>query len=144
MTLEEAVTQAGESQHTGAALRKRAMELLAQVPGYDWCGIYRLEGDTLELDEYEGAPTDHDRIQVGVGVCGTAVAEDRNQVVEDVRSLKNYLSCSVHTRSEIVVLVRRGGEILGQIDIDGHEVGRFTTQDEVELERLAGLLASKW
>lgn len=144
LTLEEAVTHAGESRLTGSALRKQAMELLSQVPGYDWCGIYRLEGDTLVLDEYVGAATDHDRIQVGVGVCGTAVAEGRNQVVEDVRSLENYLGCSVHTRSEIVVLVRQGRKILGQIDIDGHEVGRFSAQDEAELQRLAGLLASKW
>lgn len=120
------------------------MECLARVPGYDWCGVYRLEGGTLVLDEYVGAPTEHDRIEIGVGVCGTAVAEGKNQVVADVRNLENYLSCSVQTRSEIVVLVRRGDEILGQIDIDGHEVGRFTGVDEARLERLAGLLASNW
>jgi GAF domain-containing protein len=120
------------------------MGLLSQVTGYDWCGVYRLDGGELVLDEYVGEPTDHVRIPVGVGVCGTAVATGRNQVVEDVRALENYLSCSAKTRSEIVVLVRHGGEVLGQIDVDGHEAGRFGPEDESGLEALAGLLASKW
>lgn len=120
------------------------MELISQLPGYNWSGVYRLEGDTLVLDEYVGAETDHTRIKVGVGVCGTAVSENANQVVEDVRSLSNYLACSLQTRSEIVVLVRRGDVILGQIDIDGHEVGAFDQSDEAFLERVAGVLADRW
>jgi L-methionine (R)-S-oxide reductase len=128
----------------GAELRRRGMELLAELPGYDWCGVYRLEGDTLVLDEFVGAPTDHTRIEVGVGVCGTAVAEDRNQVVEDVRELSNYLSCSLQTRSEIVVLIRKDDQVLGQIDIDGHSVGAFEASDEALLEQIAAILATHW
>ncbi len=120
------------------------MELLSELPGYDWSGVYRLEGDTLVLDEYVGEETDHTRIKVGVGVCGTAVAEDRNQMIADVRELSNYLSCSMHTRSELVVLIRRGPEVLGQIDIDGHEVGAFDGSDERFLEGVAAILAEKW
>lgn len=120
------------------------MEMLTDLPGYNWCGIYRLEGDTLVLDEFVGAPTDHTRIAVGTGVCGTAVAENRNQVVADVRELDNYLSCSVQTRSEIVVLIRQGEDVLGQIDIDGHEVGAFDASDEDFLDRLAQALAERW
>lgn len=144
LSLERVVSGVEASPLSGAELRRFAMELLSQVPGYDWCGVYRLEDGFLVLDEYVGAATDHDRIQVGVGVCGTAVAEDRNQIVADVHELENYLSCSVLTRSEIVVLIRRDGEVLGQIDVDGHEVGRFTAADEAKLERLARFLASKW
>lgn len=128
----------------GTALRRRAMERLSRLPGYDWSGVYRLEGEALVLDEYVGEATDHLRIDVGVGVCGTAVAENRNQVVGDVRDLSNYLSCSLHTRSEIVVLIRRGNEILGQIDIDGHAVGAFDSSDEAFLERVAQVLAERW
>ncbi len=128
----------------GADFRRKAMEMLSALPGYNWCGIYRLEGDTLILDEFVGAPTDHTRIAVGVGVCGTAVAEGRSQVIDDVRELSNYLSCSVQTRSEIVVLIRRGDEILGQIDIDGHEVGSFDSSDEAFLTELGTLLAGRW
>lgn len=130
---------------SGPPLRKLAVECLAELPGYDWCGIYRLEGDTLVLDEYVGAPTDHTRIAVGVGVCGTAVAEDTNQVIADVREIENYLACSTQTRSEIVVLIRGAeGVVLGQIDIDGHTVGTFGADDEEFLERLGVLLAERW
>jgi GAF domain-containing protein len=129
---------------SGPVLRRFAMERLAELPGYNWSGIYRLEGDTLVLDEYVGAETDHTHIPVGRGVCGTAVAEDRNQVIEDVNKLDNYLSCSVTTRSEIVVLIRRGNQVLGQIDIDGHEVGAFGPADERFLTELGELLAARW
>lgn len=133
-----------QSDLSGSLFRRHAMELLSSLPTYNWSGIYRLEEDTLVLDEYVGAATDHTRIKVGVGVCGTAVAEDANQVIEDVRQLENYLACSLQTRSEIVVLIRRNGEILGQIDIDGHQVGAFNASDEEFLDRMAALLADRW
>jgi len=129
---------------SGPALRKFAMQKLDELEDYNWSGIYRLEGDTLVLDEYVGAETDHTHIPVGRGVCGTAVAEDANQVIADVRELENYLACSTQTRSEIVVLIRRGNEVLGQIDIDGHRVGAFDGSDEAMLERVADLLAEHW
>jgi len=121
------------------------MDQLAELPDYNWSGIYRLEGETLILDAFNGAETDHTEIPVGRGVCGTAVAENANQVVEDVRSLTNYLACSTQTRSEIVVLIRdTAGTILGQIDIDGHRVGAFDASDETFLEQLALVLAVRW
>jgi len=129
---------------TGAALRLFAMQELGRLRGYNWCGVYRLEGDTLVLDEYVGEETEHTRIPVGRGVCGTSVAENKNQVIEDVNALGNYLACSISTKSEIVVLIRRGGEILGQIDIDGHEVGAFDASDEAFLEALAAILSERW
>jgi L-methionine (R)-S-oxide reductase len=132
------------SRTRGSEFRREAMELLSELPNYNWSGVYRLEGDTLVLDEFIGAPTDHTRIAVGVGVCGTAVAEGRNQVVEDVRELSNYLSCSISTRSEIVVLIRRGNQVLGQIDIDGHEVGAFDSSDESMLDEIARVIAERW
>lgn len=134
-----------ESHLRGPHFRKEAMLLLSSLEGYDWCGVYRLDGDALTLDEYVGAATDHVRIPVGVGVCGTAVAERANQVVKDVRQLANYLSCSVQTRSEIVVLIKGvDGDILGQIDIDGHEVDAFGLQDERFLESVAKEIAVRW
>lgn len=141
---DEILQTIADSDATGAELRMEAMENLAQLPDYNWSGIYRLEGDTLVLDEYVGAETDHTRIPVGRGVCGTAVAEEKNQVVADVRELSNYLACSTQTRSEIVVLIRDGEKILGQIDIDGHTVGAFDKTDEDFLEGLAGILAARW
>ena len=120
------------------------MEMLSELPHYNWSGIYRLEGDTLVLDEYVGASTDHVRIPVGRGVCGTAVAEKLNQIIDDVRELTNYLSCSTQTRAEIVVLIKQGDTILGQIDIDGHTVGAFDESDEGLLEAVAEILSELW
>lgn len=133
------------SELTGRKLRDFAMTQLSELPNYNWSGIYRLESDTLVLDAYVGAETDHTHIPVGRGVCGTAVAENANQVIEDVRELSNYLSCSVQTRSEIVVLIHaEDGTILGQIDIDGHTVGAFDQSDEAFLTALGELLARRW
>lgn len=129
---------------TGMPLRQFAMEQLNGLETYDWSGIYRLEGDMLVLDAYVGAETDHTVIPVGRGVCGTAVAENSNQVIADVREINNYLSCSLNTRSEIVTLIRQGDNVIGQIDIDGHQVGAFDKLDEVFLDELGSLLASKW
>ena len=110
---------------------------------YDWVGIYLLDGDTLVLHNYIGKPTEHVRIPVGVGVCGVAVAEGANQIVADVTKLDNYLACSVGTRSEIVVLIRRGSAILGQIDIDSDLENAFGQQDEALLSHVADLLARR-
>ena len=128
----------------GRTLRHLAMRLLNEIKGYHWCGVYRLEGEELVLDEYVGAETEHTRIPVGRGVCGTAVAENKNQIVPDVTQLTNYLACSTDTRSEIVVLIRRDGKVLGQIDIDSHDPGSFDASDEALLESVTERLALCW
>jgi L-methionine (R)-S-oxide reductase len=144
-TFEVVLKQIASSTQRGFDLRREAMEALIQLDGYDWSGVYRLEGEELKLDAFVGDSTDHVSIPVGVGVCGSAVAENRNIVVEDVRTRANYLSCSIHTRSEIVVLIRgTGGEILGQIDIDGHRLGAFGNADETFLNNLGSILAERW
>ena len=76
-----------------------AMRLIAaRFAHYNWVGIYWLKGDTLILGPYVGAPTEHGRIPVGQGVCGTAVAQGKNQIVRDVQEVANYLACSLKTR----------------------------------------------
>ena len=109
-------------------------------PVWDWSGIYLLVGDTLVLGP-RTAPVDHSRIAIGEGVCGTAVSEDRNQVVEDVREVENYLACSIHTRSELVVLIRDSGKIVGEFDVDSDTVGAFTQEDEALLDELGSLIS---
>lgn len=129
-----------------APLETRLQQLMQhlhdRLPHYHWVGIYWLEGDTLVLGPYVGPPTEHVRIPVGRGVCGTAVAENANQIVYDVRERENYLACNLETRSEIVVLIRdpRTGAIVGQIDVDGTEVGAFDESDEAFLEAIAQLI----
>ncbi len=111
-------------------------------PLWDWSGIYLLAGDTLVLGP-RTAPADHSRIAIGEGVCGTAVSEDRNQMVEDVREVENYLACSIHTRSELVVLIRDSGRIVGEFDIDSDTVGAFTSEDEALLEEIGVLVSGR-
>jgi len=110
-------------------------------PHYEWVGVYVLRGDMLELGPYAGAPTEHTRIPVGVGVCGTAVAQGANQIIADVREVANYLSCSPTVRSEIVVLIRQGQEIVGQIDADSDAVGAFDEEDEEFLDEVGRVIA---
>jgi GAF domain-containing protein len=109
---------------------------------FHWVGVYILKGDELHVGPYTGPVTDHVRIPVGRGVCGTAVAEDKNQVVDDVSALGNYLACNLETKSEIVVLVRDpSGRVLGQIDIDSTKLKAFNSADEQFLEQVGGLIA---
>ena len=114
-------------------------------PRWDWSGIYLLVDGTLVVGPFAGSeePPEHSRIPVGDGVCGTAVAEGRNQLVDDVRELDNYLACSLSTRSELVVLIREDGRIVGQFDIDSDERGAFTQEDEALLEELATVVAPR-
>ena len=122
-----------------AALRRVVEVLAADHPSWGWIGVYLLVGETLVLGPFVGPPTEHNRIPVGVGVCGTAVAEGRNLLVDDVGRLDNYLACSAGTRSEIVVLIRDGGQVVGQFDVDSDEVAAFGPADEALLEHLAAL-----
>ena len=114
-------------------------------PRWDWSGIYLLVDGTLVVGPFAGSeePPEHSRIEVGDGVCGTAVVQDRNQLVDDVRELDNYLACSLSTRSELVVLIHEDGRIVGQFDIDSDERGAFTQEDEALLEELATVVAAR-
>jgi putative methionine-R-sulfoxide reductase with GAF domain len=125
-------------------LRQAVSILKRERPLYNWVGIYLLEGDDLFLHNYIGKPTEHTRISVGVGVCGTAAAEKTNQIVADVSKLDNYLACSLETVSEIVVLIRRGEQIFGQIDIDSDTPAAFSLADEALLSRIADQLARRF
>lgn len=123
-----------------------AVRYVAGLSGkFQWVGIYLLKGKTLVLGPYLGAETDHTRIPVGTGVCGTAVAEGRDQNVPDVRELSNYLSCSLETRSELVCLIRDPrGKIVGQIDIDSHFPAAFGPAEEAAVRKVAEELGAHW
>ena len=103
--------------------------------------LYMLRGDDLVLEAFAGRETEHTRIAVGQGVCGTAVSTGQDQNVPDVRAISNYLACNAWTRSELVVLIRRGATILGQIDIDSDEPDPFTAEEEGAVRKVADALA---
>ena len=120
-----------------------AVRALSQVPHFNWTGIYLLEGDTLYLGPFVGEPTEHTAIPVGRGVCGRAVAEGRDLNIPDVTREENYLACSLRTKSELVVLIRHGVEVYGQIDIDSHYTDAFGPVEEELVREVADALARK-
>jgi L-methionine (R)-S-oxide reductase len=122
-------------------LRTAAEKIRASGPPYTSVYLYMLHGDELVLEAHAGRDTEHTRIPVGRGVCGTAVATGQDQNVPDVRAVENYIACNTWTRSELVVLVRRGDRILGQIDVDSDESDPFTPEEEAEVRRVADALA---
>ena len=146
MTIDQVITDLDARRRAGAPfeeLLRTAVEGLHKTDArFHWTGIYELFPDNvLRLGPFVGAPTDHVFIGVGRGVCGTAVAERRNINVPDVRSQDNYLACSAETRSELVILIRRGQRIHAQIDIDSHEVAAFDDRAVANVQRLADWLA---
>lgn len=103
--------------------------------------LYMLHGNELALEAYDGRETEHTRIPVGRGVCGTAVAERKDQNVPDVRALSNYLACNLHTKSELVVLIEKDGRILGQIDVDSDVPAGFDDAEHRAVRAVADALA---
>ena len=122
-------------------LRLAAERIRAAGAPYTSVYLYMLHGDQLELEAFGGRETEHTRIAVGHGVCGTAVSTGLDQNVPDVRAIENYIACNVWTRSELVVLIRRGATILGQIDIDSDVPDPFTADEEAAVRKVADALA---
>ncbi len=123
---------------------EQAVRLLKDaIPHYSWVGIYVLEGDELVLGPYLGKPSPHTRIPLGRGICGAAATEKATIVVDDVNADPRYLACSIETKSEIVVPIMRGNDVLGEIDIDSDQPAAFGARDRALLEPVAALLAER-
>jgi L-methionine (R)-S-oxide reductase len=126
------------------ALQRFVVDLIAaKLPAYNWVGFYMLDpadASMLVLEEFHGAATDHVRIPVSEGICGAAVAMGETVVIDDVSVDPRYLSCSIETKSEIVVPIWVGNEIVGEIDIDSHELGAFGPDDRLFVEECAALV----
>ena len=132
--------------HLSDALLRYAVRSVAKPDErFNWLGVYLLneEEQELWLHNYVGEPTEHAKIPVGSGVCGRAIAERTNLNIPDVSKEEEYLACSPDVQSEIVVLVRAGDEIFGQIDIDSEEAAAFTEEDEMALIGVADKLAEQ-
>ena len=132
----------GELDRDGKLLR--ICDLLhSEVAHYDWVGFYLVVPGSRELllGPFVGAPTEHQRIPFGRGICGQAAERKETFVVPDVSQQNNYLSCSPDVRSEIVVPVLRGGQIVGELDIDSHSLSSFGPGDEELLESICAQVA---
>ena len=117
--------------------------LLHGTFGFWWTGFYVVKGDELVLGPFQG-PVACSRIPFGRGVCGTAWKRKESIVVPDVEQFPGHIACSSLSRSEIVVPVLRGGNVIALIDIDSKELNTFDGIDREHLERIADLIGKKW
>ena len=128
----------------GKTAMTRVVEVLkARMPDYTWVGIYQLFGNELVLGPFAGKPSPHTHIPVGRGICGAAAAEKATIVVDDVNADPRYLACSLETKSEIVVPIMRGCDVLGEIDVDSDRPAAFGAEDKRMLEVVAAALSEK-
>lgn len=108
------------------------------LPRLNWAGFYLLKDGGLVLGPFQGKPACI-RIALGRGVCGTAAATRRTQVVEDVHAFPGHIACDSASNSEIVVPLLHGERLLGVLDLDSPEHARFDDTDRAGLEALAAL-----
>lgn len=112
---------------------------LKEAFDFFWIGFYLLRHDELILGPFQGSVACY-RIRKGKGVCGTAWAEERTQVVPDVDQFPGHIACSSLSRSEIVVPVIAHGEVKAVLDIDSDQLATFDDTDREYLERIVALL----
>ena len=105
----------------------------------NWVGFYKMTDDILVLGPFQGKPACV-RIQVGKGVCGTAVAEDKVQLVYDVHDFPGHIACDSASNSEIVLPIHVNGKVWGVLDIDSPFVGRFTEEDREGLQKIVSIV----
>jgi GAF domain-containing protein len=140
-TLDRLRAELGRGPAGDAAIDTTVRVLKERMPAYTWVGVYLLHGNELVLGPFQGRPSPHTRIPLGRGICGAAAAERETIVVDDVAADPRYLACSVDTRSEIVVPIMEGGEVLGEIDVDSDHPAAFGPDDRELLEAAAAMLA---
>ena len=128
--------------HRIANLANASALLYNTLPDLNWAGFYIMENGMLVLGPFQGKPACIE-IRVGRGVCGTAAAEDRTQLVYDVHQFPGHIACDGASNSEIVVPIHAGDRIVGVLDIDSPLVGRFTEEDRVGLEEFVHILETE-
>ena len=122
-----------------ANLANASALLWQELPDINWVGFYRMEDGALIVGPFQGKPACI-RIEVGRGVCGTAVAEDRVILVPDVHAFPGHIACDSASQSEIVLPIRLDGKIYGVLDIDSPYLERFTETDRIGLEQVVAVL----
>jgi GAF domain-containing protein len=120
-------------------LANAAALLWEALDDINWAGFYIMRGGRLELGPFQGK-TACTVIEAGKGVCGTAAAEDRTQLVPDVHEFPGHIACDSASRSELVVPLHRKRELYGVLDIDSPSKGRFTESDREDIEVFARTL----
>jgi len=114
--------------------------VLHEAFGFWWTGFYLVQGRELVLGPFQG-PVACTRIPYGKGVCGTAWQQGKTVVVPDVEDFPGHIACSSASRSEIVVPVFKGKDVVAVLDIDSRELATFDARDAAGLEAIVALLA---
>ena len=122
-----------------ANLANASALLWEHLPDLNWAGFYKMIGGKLVLGPFQGK-TACIEIEIGRGVCGTAVAENKTQLVYNVHEFPGHIACDCASNSEIVVPIYVGGKIWGVLDIDSPIIGRFSEDDKAGLEEFVKIL----
>ncbi len=108
----------------------------------NWVGFYLIEENELILGPFQGHPACV-HIQIGKGVCGTAVSTNETQVVKDVHQFPGHIACDANSNSEIVVPIHKDGKIIGVLDIDAPIKNKFNDQDRIGLEKIVSIIENQ-
>ena len=122
-----------------ANLANASALLWEHLPDLNWAGFYKMTDGKLVLGPFQGK-TACIEIKIGRGVCGTAVAENKTQLVYDVHQFPGHIACDCASNSEIVVPIHVNGKIWGVLDIDSPVIGRFSEEDKTGLEEFVKVL----
>ncbi len=106
------------------------------LPDLNWVGFYLYDGRELVVGPFQGLPACV-RIPLGKGVCGTAASQRVTQRIEDVDAFPGHIACDSASRSELVVPLVRGDELIGVFDLDSPRLSRFDADDQAGLEAIA-------
>ncbi len=115
--------------------------LCEKIENINWAGFYLMEDGKLVLGPFQGKVACIE-IPVGKGVCGTAVLEDRTQLVRNVHDFPGHIACDSASNSEIVIPLHKDGKVWGVLDMDSPLLSRFDEEDRIGLERFCSILES--
>ena len=125
-----------------AAMSNLSALIAESLADLNWAGFYLVRGGQLVVGPFQGKPACI-HIPAGKGVCGTAMAEDRIQVVPDVHAFPGHIACDSASASEIVIPIHEGGNVRAVLDIDSPVKDRFSAEDAAGLTKLAELIERK-
>lgn len=112
---------------------------------YNWVGIYIVNDNNLILGPWNGPDaTEHTKIPIGDGICGSAAQTGKTEIIDDVKSDERYLSCFISTKSEIVIPIKKDDRVVGEIDIDSDQKQAFKEEDRIFLEKIAKIISNNF
>lgn len=142
LLVEQAASMVETEPHYVAALSNISALIYESLDRLNWAGFYLMDKGSLLVGPFQGRPACI-RIEIGKGVCGTAVKEDKIQRVADVHTFPGHIACDAASRSEIVLPIRCDGKIVGVLDIDSPVAEWFDQEDEKGLAKLADLIGQE-